>query len=87
MGNMIFKKEDKKVDDWHKMKALKNPPDEIPVLENHKEILTINGSIALIEYEYEHEQTTIRRRRVPSKKPSIYVVTKVEKISNEIWRS
>jgi hypothetical protein len=64
--NMIFKKEDKKVEDLHKIKTLKFPLDEIPELENHKESITINGSITIIEDEY--EQTTIWRRQVPTKK-------------------
>jgi hypothetical protein len=45
---------------WHELKQLKFPPDEIPELENHKESLMINGSITIIEDEY--EQTTIWKR-------------------------
>jgi hypothetical protein len=61
---MIFKKEGRKMEDCHKMKTLQFPPNEIAELENHKKSLTINGSITIIEEEY--EQTTIwRRRRKP----------------------
>jgi hypothetical protein len=65
-----MKKEKK---NWHKMKVLQFPPDEIFELENYKESFTINESITIIEDEY--EQTTIWRRQVPTKKPPIYVVT------------
>jgi hypothetical protein len=78
---MIFKKEDKKWEDWHKMKTRKFPPDEMPELENYKESLTINGSTTIIEEEY--EQTMIGRRQIPTKRNPIYVVTKGEKIAHD----
>jgi hypothetical protein len=66
--------------DWHETKILKFPLNEIPGLSNHKESLTMNGSIMITEDEY--QQITIWKRKVPTKKKPIYIVTKVEKIAN-----
>jgi hypothetical protein len=54
---------------------------EIPDMENHKESITINGSLTILDNEY--EQNTIWMRTIPTKKQSIYVTTRVEKLANE----
>jgi hypothetical protein len=78
--NINFDSTQKEVGQWHRMKELKFPEDEIPELEAYNESVTINGSLTILEDEY--EQTTIWRRIVPTKKP-IYVTTRIEKVANE----
>jgi hypothetical protein len=55
--------------------------DEITELENHKESIRINGSLTILEDDY--EQKTIWRRKLPTKRKPVYIVTKIEKIANK----
>jgi hypothetical protein len=79
--DMAFKEREQKKVVWHKMNDLKFPEDEVPELENHRESITINGSLTIFEDEF--EQKTIWRRKIPTKKYPIYIATRIEKTANE----
>jgi hypothetical protein len=65
---------------WLRMKELKFQEEEPPELECHTESITIEGSLTIIEDEY--EQITPRKRIIPTSEDP-YITTKIEKIANE----
>jgi hypothetical protein len=78
---IVFKEKEKKKGTWHKLIDLRFPNDEISVLENYMESIIINGSLTILEDEY--EQKTIWRRKISTKKHPICITTSIEKTANE----
>jgi hypothetical protein len=68
---------ERKKEDLHQLKDSEYPKDDIQDLENHKESITINGSLTILEDEF--EQKTIWRRKIPTKEHLIYITTRIEK--------
>jgi hypothetical protein len=66
---------------WHKMKEIKFSKDEPPDLEAYSESVTLQGSLTILENDY--EQTTIWRRKLPTQEKPIYITTRIEKLADE----
>jgi hypothetical protein len=62
------------------MGEIRFPKDELPDLEAYSESITLQGSLTILEDDY--EQTTIWRRKISTQSKPIYIKTRIEKLAD-----